>query len=398
MIQDPIIINTLRLLAVSVGKAEQCEAPDMSLWKEIKEELKMQTVLPIVSDYAVQSDISPEEKLELKRAVAVNIRNYQAVMSAQKALTELIDSSGIPASVMKGAAAAQYYPKPFLRQFGDIDMLVLPEDIERAGKLLTDSGYSIIEADLSKDKRHIPFKSPGGTEVELHRSFSSSDDAAQNALLDGWLYEKLEAPVKAEVGGFTVPVFPTVENGLILLSHINQHLGSGLGMRQIIDWMQFVQSEMNDEFWDTQFKDRAEAIGMKDLAVTVTEMCRMYLGLSADITWCADADKELCDSLMLFIFRKGNFGRKEGSDAVGTHSALSHLTNPVKAFRYLTEGGMKHMAEAGIKPVKAFAWAYQIGHLARKGTELAEKNTLKDEMKRYSEDSELLKKLKVTRR
>ena len=75
-------------------------------------------------------------------------------------------------------------------------------------------------------------------------------------------------------------VLPDDENGIVLLSHIRQHLESGLGLRQIIDWMMFVRSYLNDEMWFSSFHEKAQRTGLESLAVITTKMCQKYLGLT----------------------------------------------------------------------------------------------------------------------
>ena len=93
-------------------------------------------------------------------------------------------------------------------------------------------------------------------------------------------------------------------------------------------------------------------------------MCLKYLGLNGSVTWCDGADDGLVDELTEYIMKKGNFGRKIEKNRNVTVSITHHLmSNPADAFAYLTSSGMKHMEEAGLRPVKAFAWLYQIGRL-----------------------------------
>ena len=45
-------------------------------------------------------------------------------------------------------------------------------------------------------------------------------------------------------------MFPPLENGLVLLGHINQHLEEGLGLRQILDWALYVDKALDDDAWE----------------------------------------------------------------------------------------------------------------------------------------------------
>ena len=93
-------------------------------------------------------------------------------------------------------------------------------------------------------------------------------------------------------------MFPPLENVLVLLEHINQHLEKGLGLRQILDWALYVDKALDDDTWEHTFAPVVHRLGLDRLAITVTRMCQLYLGLRPDITWCASADEKVCDSLM----------------------------------------------------------------------------------------------------
>lgn len=389
MTADSIIQNTLRLVAVSLGRGDY-GVPDLRLWPEIRKELEAQAVLPLVSDFVVCSDICDEWKTALIKRTAASVRAFHQLMSEQSALLELLESQRIPAVILKGAAAGQYYPRPALREYGDIDLLVLPEDFDRACALLSVSGY---EQCHGNNVRHRGFRTPGGKVAEVHLRFSGGYDAGRNALSDGWLYEKMGSVRKVTVEGYQVPVFPPLENGLVLLSHIALHLNMGLGLRQIIDWMMYVRAVLDDAFWKEQFEVRAEAVGMAVLAKTVTRMCQVHLGLEERITWCADADEELVDELIVYIFAKGNFGHKIGGDSLSTIAVMHSLANPVTALRYLTEAGMYHLAEAGRTPRKAYAWIYQMVRLVRITLKRGDKNRLAGDIRCGVREAGLLRRL-----
>ena len=95
----------------------------------------------------------------------------------------------------------------------------------------------------------------------------------------------------------------------MILEHISQHLENGLGLRQIIDWMMFVHKCLPDENWP-EFQVLASNIGMETLAIVMTRMCELHLGLPERM-WCKSADNELCGQLMDYILACGNFGEKK---------------------------------------------------------------------------------------
>ncbi|MDO4983931.1 MAG: nucleotidyltransferase family protein [Eubacteriales bacterium] len=102
-----------------------------------------------------------------------HILKYGSLTEKQEEILTAFRERGIPTVVVKGTSAAKYYAKPRLRTMGDIDLLVKPEDYERAVRCLTEIGCRETTSDAqAKAGRHRCFKYQNRL-VELHRHFSS---------------------------------------------------------------------------------------------------------------------------------------------------------------------------------------------------------------------------------
>lgn len=286
--------------------------------------------------------------------------NWLKIMLAQDALLKLLDANNIPCVIIKGAAAAMSYPHPSLRAMGDIDFLVKRADYQKAAKLLEDNGYILAHA--KNDRLHHYGYHKSGVSFELHRRLGIIKESSEELLrlfedgIDNREYHTTE--------GFTFPTLPIALNGLSLIYHINQHLRSGLGLRQIIDWMMYVE-KLPDSVWEKDLQPVLEKTGQENLAITVTTMCQNYLGLSADISWCRGANPDTCDELMEYILEKGNFGRKSGEKGK-IDSVFLISKNPVYFFKRLQRGGLfRWKAAQKHKILRPFAWVYQIGRIVK---------------------------------
>lgn len=131
----------------------------------------------------------------------------------------------------------------------------------------------------------------------------------------------------------------------------------------MIDWMMYVDKVLDDEFWQSDFRQVAESKGLATLAITATRMCQRYLGLSERITWCASDEDALCDQLLAFLFSSGNFGRKESNTVEG----VSMLIRENGLFRYLQNSGeVNWNAYHRHHALKPFCWLYQGCRVIRK--------------------------------
>ena len=187
---------------------------------------------------------------------------------------------------------------PFFLDQGDVDFLVPQERFEEAASLMEKNGYR----QFSEGKRHAEFMKDG-VEFELHHRFSQEDLDIEDVVIVGMNHR-----VWAAVGDHGFPMLPRLSNGLVLLDHLRHHLKDGLGLRQVLDWMMYVNRELDDEFWEKEFGPVTKEKGLDTLAVTVTRMCQIRLGLPETVTWCSDADEELCEELLANLFSSGNFG------------------------------------------------------------------------------------------
>lgn len=313
-----------------------------------------------------------------------NIARYVKYLYCEEELIKLLERHNIPLVILKGSAAAVYYPEPSLRSFGDVDFLVPGELYEKSKRILCDNGFE--EKGEQDENRHCGFVKDGFA-YEMHHRFSYDDLDIEKYVISGMSNREIGA-----INEHKFPMLPPLANGLVLLAHLCAHLKSGLGLRQVIDWMMYCDKVLDDEFWNKEFKVAAEETGLKKLAVTVTALCRKYLGLKNTVTWCEGADENLVDSLIETIMSSGNFGRKKGID--------NKVENTFTNFR--REGLLKYLQRAGEHNWRAyhkhpklrpFCWLYQIFRYLKQG--IRKKSKLKDDINRSNSRYELLKELEI---
>lgn len=329
-------------------------------WDAVYTELQHQTVQHLPVDLLVASD--PRNAMRYIQNAARNIQKWHYLMKQQQSLCDSLSASGISCTILKGSSAARYYPQPDHRCMGDIDLLVRPEDLDRALAHFQEP-WEI----LHRDPRHTEIK---GNKIllELHQRFSAFRSPELREYLDNLIYRDTAHPETCTLNGFAFPCLSRTVNGLVLLTHINSHMERGLGLRQMIDWMMYVDWELDDGLWNEEFCHHAQVLGLEKLAITVTRMCQIYLGLRNDITWCASADPELCQELLDHTFRQGNFGRKLPSDiniAVGFFSTARNIPG---FFREMQRRGMiTWPAAQKHRVLRPFAWLHQLFRYLRLG-------------------------------
>lgn len=301
-------------------------------------ELSPETFSSVYSEMMVQTvSTLPDRWLDIKKASIPEKlythwkeygRNTQIkvayLLFAQRKLIKLLEDNGIKCVVIKGAAASMLYPDPFLRQMGDIDLLVKRADYARACELMVNDGYEAIGNSVHADEHHREF-SKFNVCFELHRRLPIVDE--KNEGLIRFFEDGIDEAETASIENVSFPVLPTVKNGLVLLFHINQHLRVGLGLRQIVDWMMFVDKHITTSEWETEYGPLLSKLKLDKFAKIVTKACVMHLGLGGDRAWCMDADEKTCTAFIDYIMEKGNFAVKVGEDE-RIASVFARSTNP----------------------------------------------------------------------
>ena len=357
--------------------------PDSTDWDKVLEEANAQTVTAIAAKVVPEAHSGPW-KMEVMQNQARFIRMFHG----QTQLVNLFCKSDIPLVVLKGVAAAKYYPVPCLRSMGDVDILVFQEQFDAAADLLRTNGYNCIQ-EMGVNPRHMEF-TKNGILFELHHHFSSEGFACDEIL-------KSAMPRRTEcvLDQHRFPILPEMENGLVLLGHIQQHLRDNrLGMRQIIDWMMFVHTCLTDDAWETSFRRLAQDVGLELLAINITKLCKNWLGLSDPIFWCDSGDNQLAEELLSVVFECGNMGRK----GVASRSPVEGVSLQIKKyglFRWLYDYGCKWWPVAKKhKMLKPLVIMYGIGRLTVKGIKAKQNGTsITEQMSKGIDRYELYKKL-----
>lgn len=319
-------------------------------WGKVYEIAKEQCIVALL-----EPAIPKEYRPNWSEKTCQSISQYLKVTYEQNELVRLFHENGISMVILKGTAAAMYYPEPYRRTMGDIDLLIPTGVYAETKELLKKTGYSFVR----EDSRHCEY-GINGVDIEVHRQFSSKYYKDIEHILN----KGMENIREYDIIHNSFPGLPPAENGLVLLGHMMQHIHySGLGLRQVIDWMMYVHKELDDESWEKNFKSLAMQAGLEKLAITITFMCRKWLGLPSDITWCNDADEELADLIILQIFADGNFGFLRPL-SIGVRDNIRNEG----IFVFLQREGKANWTLAQRFVIfRPFAWIYQVFRYIGKG-------------------------------
>ena len=130
-------------------------------------------------------------------------KESRKVKAIADALTAELQAQGLHPLVMKGPAVAAFYAQPLLRECGDIDLYLPPEEFDKAAAL---AGEVTPAPDGS-----VHYKRDG-IDIDQHRQYF-------------------------DLHSGKLPAVPSPEATLLMLSaHILKHcMGAGIGLRQLCD-------------------------------------------------------------------------------------------------------------------------------------------------------------------
>lgn len=149
------------------------------------------------------------------------------------------EKAKIPYMPLKGSVLRNYYPEPAMRTSCDIDILVHPEDLDRATTLLNDElGYTIGE----KYVHDVSIFTPNEVHLELHFHLTDYDEAVDRALGDVW-QRSLPSDTRTYCRLMPPELFMFYH-----ISHMAKHFkNGGCGVRAFMDIYVMLQKWSVDE-------------------------------------------------------------------------------------------------------------------------------------------------------
>lgn len=356
-----------------------CETPSIPMpeevdWQAVLDEMVEQTV------FAIPRGVLPDSvptaiKASWDKRCLQNIAKTVRLLVDQENAIRILSAIDPSIVVLKGAAAALYYPNPLLRCMGDVDLISIDGRFEDMCDTFEANGFdSLGKAAQSHDQY-----TKNGILFEPHRFFAAPPESRSPIrYVDGAINAAGDRVRTESVCGFETPMLPDAENGLVLLAHLVLHMQRGIGMRHICDWMMFASRICDDAFWRDELEPMARRAGLDMLAKVATKACQLYLGLPEEgRSWCAGADKSLCRSLLDDALANGNFGRKRSAvldynDGIRRYS----MKHPLDLARKVQRTGREKLEEKGFgRSAAAFGWLYQSLRLASRYCEI--KSTVK---------------------
>ena len=268
---DQIIDILIKLLRSEID--EDYVLPELSLTSEdvrsVLEMAKKHSLSHLVSD-ALKRTQNIEDTALLS---LLNGNVYSAVIRHQilddelKRIASVLDRHQIPYIPLKGSVLCEDYPKPWMRNRRDIDILVSAENHQKACDALCEElKYTFYR----ENKNDRVFTTPQKLTVEVHHHLISDEYIPQSmSILDSvW---KKSAPVSAESFCFRMDSDMYVYHHI---AHMAKHcLSGGCGIRPVLDlWI----ISRNRDYMSNELRRWLEESGLLVFAESMDELCKVW--------------------------------------------------------------------------------------------------------------------------
>lgn len=173
------------------------------------------------------ADHRPPEALAVafRQAMGQTLMAYEKRMAAVQVMEQTLTDAHIPYLTVKGACTAAAYPDPSLRTSGDTDIVLTPDNQQKAVRTLEQRGFA-------KKVTHddVVMLTLRGFEFELHTRLESINDGSRALLANPFAPEV--AYNKSKNIWVLQPVYAVYYTVLHLLHHIKT---GGAGVRMLLD-------------------------------------------------------------------------------------------------------------------------------------------------------------------
>lgn len=211
-----------------------------------------------------------------------------------------LNREGVPHILFKGTTVSEVYPVTELRTFGDVDVIILSEDVQRVRDILIAEGYAHYVA----DEGVVNVFKKGREMYEFHTALNVSNVRNNDYFDDIWGNTEV-------VDGNTLR-FNHNFHLSYLICHLEKHVyGSGAGVRMYLDIALYLR-KYRDKIDLDAVRDTLSLCGLDRFLNTVLSVCSEWF--STDIpSDVVPLDDNIYRDMCEFTLNGGVFGDQSDS-------------------------------------------------------------------------------------
>lgn len=299
-------------------------------WGRLAELSRVHSLIGVWGYLLTNYHLCPEMAGGARHLCISTIAGFSRRNALAEQFSRELAEQGIDHILMKGYVVKDCYCVPELRTYGDIDLVIRPEDRQRCHRFLLEQGFQV-KTDWEPVYSYIR----GQEFYELHTRLLDTDIPGKPRL--GQWFEKPWENVLPM--GEHCYRFSTEYHFLYLLSHLAKHIsGSGAGVRMYMDIALYIRRFGGEMDWG--YVNRSlEEMELISFANTILSFIDQYFGVKNPLS--GDTPPEILEELAEFTISGGVFGREgrdsgtltlksEKADATPAGTVLRRLFPPAK--------------------------------------------------------------------
>lgn len=295
-------------------------------WEAVGTLALRQTVVILTIEGAVTlpTDRQPD-KAWMRNACSYSLRNLRThalLDSCVAEATAMLQSAGLAPVLLKGQAYARYYPRPELRQCGDIDLYVGENGYRHAGEAIQRSGWECREPFIPAAKHYGCYLH--GIRIELHRTAALLLFPIANRRFQTWSHRKLSSALRhVSIGDKDIPTPSPLFDIVFVFLHLHHHfVNSGIGLRHLCDWVMLLHAH-HDNIDRQELRRLLRNFHLLHAWRIFAPIAVHHLGLpEAECPLYSAKYAKKSDKILTVILREGNFGHYSPSLSPRPHPYL----------------------------------------------------------------------------
>lgn len=221
--------------------------------------------------------------------------------------------------VMKGIICRQLYGKyAEHRPSGDEDILVLKEEFYIVKEFLEKRGYSCADSEITTAQlnqvEHVSFHDDKKNCVEVHINLMGRRNNLRIKMGE-YFQDVFQTTQLQNIRDVQITTMAHTEHYLYLIMHAFKHfIGSGVGLRQMIDVMMYQKYYESELDWE-KIKTILNECHADGYLGDVQELGMKYLGFNFNVTLPSCCSETLLDD----VIEAGAFGKGDRADSIATN-------------------------------------------------------------------------------
>ena len=278
---------------------------------------------PLVFDQLLKLkdvEIPVSLRMQMKQQCMMSMMQQQTMLPILNQAWKALENAGIHPVLLKGFALAQYYPQPYLRQWGDIDMYVGQKQYHDACAALREA---FPQAKHPKEEfeflKHYNFVF-GDTVLEMHRvsmTFAHPRDRRYYEYLEEKYLTK-DGPA-LDIDGLSITTPEETFNVFFTFLHAWHHfMETGMNMKQVCDIAVLLYAKQ-DSIDRERLKKMLTKLHLMDVWKLIMCILVKHLGMSySECPFYTPASQYRADLLFERILKEGSARKTEKLNTEGT--------------------------------------------------------------------------------